>query len=82
MDKSTVKEMFNQPIDYFAECHICHKEVVIPMTAIQYFVYQDRNRPTIQELFPDLSPELREVLVSNTCPKCWDKMFKTENEES
>lgn len=29
----------------------------------------------IQDAFPRLSPEDREILISGTCPKCWDKIF-------
>ena len=35
----------------------------------------------IQDIFPNLEPEYRELFVSGICPKCWDKMFGEENED-
>lgn len=32
----------------------------------------------IQDIFPELSPEDRELLVSQICEKCWDDMFGKE----
>ena len=29
----------------------------------------------VQEAFPYLSAENRELLISRICPKCWDEMF-------
>lgn len=34
----------------------------------------------IQRVFPDLTPEQREMIISGTCPICWNKMFE-ENPE-
>ena len=29
----------------------------------------------IQDIFPDLEPEWREMFISNMCPNCWKKTF-------
>ena len=29
----------------------------------------------IQEALPELSADQRELLISGTCPKCWDELF-------
>jgi len=29
----------------------------------------------VQNAFPDLSSELREMFISGICPTCWDEMF-------
>jgi hypothetical protein len=34
----------------------------------------------IQEAFPYLNADQRELLISNTCKECWDKMFSDEDE--
>lgn len=34
----------------------------------------------IQVVFPDLSAEERELLISGTCPSCWDAMFGEEED--
>lgn len=35
----------------------------------------------IQDFFPDLSAEDREVLLSQTCDECWQKLFAALDEE-
>lgn len=32
----------------------------------------------IQRVLPELSPSQRELLISNTCNDCWQKMFPPE----
>jgi hypothetical protein len=34
----------------------------------------------IQNAFPDMSAEDRELLISGTHPACWDKLFPKEDE--
>ena len=48
-------------------------------------VYEDdflawQNGKLIQDAFPYLSPEDREMLISGICPTCWEKMFGAEEE--
>ncbi len=31
---------------------------------------------SIQECFPDMSREYREMLISGFCPRCWHDVFK------
>ena len=31
-----------------------------------------------QDAFPYLTPDEREMLISGTCPKCWDEIFGVE----
>ncbi len=35
----------------------------------------------IQDAMPRLSVNDREMLISGCCPKCWDKMWPSEDEE-
>lgn len=49
-------------------------------------VYEDdflawQNGTLIQDAFPYLSPEDREMLISGICPTCWEKMFGGKEEE-
>jgi len=32
----------------------------------------------IQNAMPDVSVDLREIIISGICPKCWDDTFKEE----
>lgn len=69
------KESINVPV----ECSCCGRAVILPLTAegIQKRV----EGGLIQDCFPCLDRGLREMLVSGTCPVCWDKMFKEPEPE-
>lgn len=32
----------------------------------------------VQDCFPDMSPEIREMFISRMCSDCWDKTFSDE----
>ena len=62
-------------------CCVCdkvHELKVVEEDAMEYF---SPNRRFIQDLFPYLTPSERELLVSNMCGECWDKMFGFEDDE-
>jgi hypothetical protein len=50
----------------------CIKFTVPGEAASIYF--ESTSRPPVQELFPDLRNEHREILVSSTSPAEWDEM--------
>lgn len=59
-------------------CPICHTshDVEVPMDG--FFKWQDGA--CVQDAFPSLSAEEREMLISGICPECWNFMFgKEEN---
>jgi hypothetical protein len=33
----------------------------------------------VQDAFPNMPKEWREMLISSTCPSCWNDMFKEED---
>lgn len=39
-----------------------------------------RDGAYAQDVFPELSVGERELLISGTCPPCWDAMFGTDDE--
>lgn len=56
-------------------CRMCGKEHILMVNDEDYFVFDMPNRPHIQEIFPYLKPEERELLISGICPTCWRKLF-------
>ena len=40
-----------------------------------------QNGELIQNALPELSADQRELLISGTCGKCWDKMFLKDFED-
>lgn len=56
-----------------AKCRCCKKDYklyVYPEDIERY-----NNGELVQDVFPYLSRDMRELLISGMCPECWDKMF-------
>jgi hypothetical protein len=56
-------------------CHVCDSEYAIFLKYSDYFAWKNREG-FIQDLIPYLSDAERELLISNTCGYCFDKMFE------
>ncbi len=60
-------------------CRICKSEQDLTVDTVGF------NRwiagELIQEALPELDVDQRELLISNTCGKCWDEMFPSDEEE-
>ncbi len=57
------------------DCTLCgkvHKPVILD--AEKYYQWIVRN-VSIQDAFPEMSAEEREILISGTCPECWKELF-------
>lgn len=63
-----------------ATCPLCNHTNSIMVYADDYYAWQ--NGTLIQDAFPYLSPDDREMLISGICPFCWEKMFGEEEEEN
>lgn len=62
-------------IKVYTTCRFCGKEYELEITQAQLDEFQSPNRRHIQDIFPDLSPGMRELLISGMCPDCWDDIF-------
>lgn len=60
-------------------CPVCGKETVITVNKDAYEKYQ--NGGLVQNCFPELSPEIREMLITGICPTCWDKIMNIGEDE-
>ena len=60
-------------------CHFCGHSHEVEVNDMDYLDWQDGE--LVQNAFPYLSAGEREMLVSGICPTCWDKMFKTDDDE-
>lgn len=56
------------------ECIMCHTKhtVLVPTAGYKQWA---SGQAKIQDALPSLSADERELLMSNICPKCWDKTF-------
>lgn len=59
-------------------CPMCKRTTILKMSERQYLKYQQHSiyrTLSIQELFPELSASVRELMLSGLCSKCQDKVF-------
>lgn len=56
------------------KCSFCGTSFTFNVTEEQYQMYTNGSN-LIQRIFPEIKPEMRELLISGTCPDCWNKMF-------
>jgi hypothetical protein len=68
-----------ETIKFSVKCVECNKEIGLEVPIEGYFKWLDGTH--IQTALPDLAPELRELLISGICPKCWDEMFADIEED-
>lgn len=54
-------------------CPLCEKENIITVDKEKFEKYQ--NGELIQNCFPEMKPEIREMLITGICPECWDKFM-------
>ena len=66
---------------YRVPCHICGEDKVLELHPEDVEEYLSPNRRYVQDIFPYLNAEERELLISRTCPKCWEKMFALPDED-
>ena len=60
-------------------CVFCGEMHEIWVSADDYWDWEPDMH--VQDVFPYLSPEEREMLISGICPDCWEKMFPPEEED-
>ena len=60
------------------KCRDCGNMVELEGYTLEGFELR-RQGALIQDAFPNMSADHREMLISGTCPVCWDKMFPEED---
>lgn len=61
------------------KCRICSTMVEVEGFTVEGFQARKAGA-MIQDAFPEMSASHREMLISNTCPKCWDEMWLEDEE--
>lgn len=54
-------------------CPICGRTYEVEVLLQDYFAWE--AGALVQDAFPYLSDDEREMLISGICPTCWDEMF-------
>ena len=55
-------------------CPLCGHSHVVEVNEADCLAW--KGGATVQDAFPYLSADEREMLVSGICPSCWDKLFE------
>lgn len=59
-------------------CMVCDKTSYLEVEEESIILWQ--NGALIQDVFPDLTPSQRELLLTGTHDVCWDLLFKEEDD--
>lgn len=65
----------NFPI--FSKCRLCERTYRLDVRREDWKEFCRPDRGHIQDIFPYLSDEERELLISHTCPDCWKRLFES-----
>lgn len=57
------------------ECVMCKEKTTITLT-LKEAERISEGKELIQNIVPNMAPELREMFISGVCGKCFDNMFK------
>ena len=75
-----MKDRLNKDtMEVMATCRFCGTTHTLTVDINDYFNWQEGTH--IQDAMPYLTPAERELLISQTCQTCWDKMFADDEEE-
>jgi hypothetical protein len=61
-----------------APCRLCQQVTDLTVN-VEGFVDWQAGK-LIQDALPELDADQRELLISGTCPTCWDEMFGFDEE--
>lgn len=62
-----------EAIELKVTCKFCGKTYFIPVFKEEYEAWQKGAH--VQDAFPDMSIDNRELLISGMCGKCFDELF-------
>lgn len=60
-------------------CMFCNKAGTVTLTKDQHERFL--NRTYIQDALPEVSQDVREMLITGTHGACWDRFFPTDDDE-
>ena len=58
------------PVHLWRRCTFCGTEHSFWLNRDRYLRWQGGEH--VQDVFPEMSPDERETLISGTCSRCWD----------
>ena len=62
-------------------CPMCGKDNYVTVKESDYLKHCENPRASIVDIYPYLSADDRELMISGVCSECWDILFPDEEEE-
>lgn len=66
-------------VEITAYCHLCKSKTTFLASKDGFEAW--RKGELIQRALPELDRTQRELMISGTCPNCFDKMFAEDEDE-
>lgn len=74
-NKILFMKKFKTPIELLFRCDVCKNDFKITVEAEDYDSFLN-NEASVQECFPYLSADERELMISGMCGACFDNLMK------
>jgi hypothetical protein len=68
--------MTDEMVTFKNQCVVCHTVHTIEVSKERYDAWQGGR--LIQEVWPDSTSEEREIMISGTCPGCFNILFPAD----
>lgn len=65
-------------IEITKECNVCKHSITFSVSENGYKQFLKGTH--VQVALPGVAAGLREMLLSGICPKCWDELFKDDED--
>jgi hypothetical protein len=62
--------------EFFVICQTCYKKYTMHISKNDFYAWE--HGKYVQDAFPYLNADERELLISHTCGSCFDAMFPEE----
>jgi len=69
-----------QPVQVITKCVVCNKVHTAYVEKVKYDRWKAGEN--IQNVWPEMSADEREQLISGTCPKCWDELWSGDEDDA
>jgi hypothetical protein len=70
-------------MNYIIESKCPECRVISEITVTEEGYNKRLNGAKVQDAFPELTPPIREQLISGICPDCWNSIFgKAEDDDN
>lgn len=82
MERDNMSELETENLkEVYVACRYCGKKIPLKLHSEGIVEFSSPNRRHVQDIFPYLTNDERELLISGTCKECWDKMFSFPEDE-